>query len=163
MIVGVPKELEPQESRVSVTPHGASELKEAGHEVLVERDAGVGSGFSDDEYDAHGSEICGSTEEIYSRSEMIVKVKEPTDEEISLLRDGVIYSLLRSKHARGGPRHFHPRPEKFNSSLYPCCSKSRSCRRRKGKTGNIDCAQHLQKTDYTQGRGRGVQPGLPAA
>ncbi|MEE9166309.1 MAG: alanine dehydrogenase [Candidatus Neomarinimicrobiota bacterium] len=90
MIVGVPKEIKLQESRVSVTPHGASELKEAGHTVLVEQSAGVGSGFTDEEYAAHGAEICAGIEPVYSRSDMIVKVKEPSEREIALLREGAI-------------------------------------------------------------------------
>lgn len=90
MIVGVPKEIKPQESRVALTPQGVSELTEAGNHVIVETHAGAGSGFSDDQYVSQGGEICNSIQDIYARAELIVKVKEPTREEIALLRDDVM-------------------------------------------------------------------------
>jgi len=90
MIVGVPKEIKPQESRVSLTPHGVLELTEAGHHVIVEHNAGLGSGFSDDNYKTQGAKICVSMEEIYLQSDLIVKVKEPEKKEIALLKDDVI-------------------------------------------------------------------------
>lgn len=90
MIVGVPREIKPQEARVSMTPHGVLELAEAGHRSLVEHDAGIRSGFTDSDYSAQGAEICDTIEEVYARSELIVKVKEPIGKEIGLIRDGVI-------------------------------------------------------------------------
>ena len=90
MIVGVPKEIKAQEMRVALTPHGALELTIAGHEVVVEKDAGAGSGFSDDDYMSQGADIANSSQDIYDRAEMIVKVKEPLDDEISLLCEGKI-------------------------------------------------------------------------
>ena len=90
MIVGVPKEIKPQESRVSLTPHGVLELSDSGHRVLVEQNAGVGSGFSDHDYITQGAEIRKTIQDIYKESELIVKVKEPVDIELSLLRKDVI-------------------------------------------------------------------------
>ncbi|MFQ6675685.1 MAG: alanine dehydrogenase [Fidelibacterota bacterium] len=90
MIIGVPKEIKAQESRVALTPHGALELKLEGHEVLVQTGAGKESGFPDDDYASQGATLCDTIEEIYARSELIVKVKEPQPEEIGLLRDDVI-------------------------------------------------------------------------
>lgn len=90
MIVGVPREIKPQESRVALTPQGTLELRVDGHEVLVETRAGEESGFPDDNYASQGAIICDTREEIYARSELIVKVKEPQEEEIGLLRRDVI-------------------------------------------------------------------------
>ncbi|MFQ6615429.1 MAG: alanine dehydrogenase [Fidelibacterota bacterium] len=90
MIVGVPREIKPQESRVALTPHGALELKVEGHEVLVETGAGDESGFPDEVYTLQGAVICDSLKEIYDRSDLVVKVKEPQPEEIALLREDVI-------------------------------------------------------------------------
>tara|TARA_Y100000031_G_scaffold125315_1_gene141687 strand:+ start:975 stop:2087 length:1113 start_codon:yes stop_codon:yes gene_type:complete len=90
MIVGVPKEIKPQEMRVALTPHGVLELTVAGHDVVVEKNAGAGSGFSDEDYETQGAEIAASLKEVYTRAEMIVKVKEPLTEEISLLSKGKI-------------------------------------------------------------------------
>jgi alanine dehydrogenase len=88
MIIGVPKEIKTEEFRVGLTPHGARELVQAGHTVLVEAGAGVGSGFPDDAYRKAGAATT-SREEVFSRVELIVKVKEPVPPEYPLLREGV--------------------------------------------------------------------------
>ena len=88
MIIGVPKEIKINESRVSLVPSGAEELVSSGHTVLVEKDAGLGSGFSDDMYRKSGAEIINSVPNIFERSDLIVKVKEPQKEEYSLIREG---------------------------------------------------------------------------
>jgi alanine dehydrogenase len=90
MIVGVPKEIKRDEYRVGLLPVGAEELSRAGHRVLVETGAGLGSGLPDDEYLRHGAEIVPSAAEIYGRAEMVIKVKEPQVEERALLRRGQI-------------------------------------------------------------------------
>ncbi|MBN08952.1 MAG: alanine dehydrogenase [Flavobacteriaceae bacterium] len=89
MKIAVPKEIKPQEARVGLTPSGASELISDGHEVAIQKDAGKNSGFSDREYKSFGCVILDSIEQIYSFGEMIVKVKEPTQAE---------YSLIKSNH-----------------------------------------------------------------
>ncbi len=88
MIVGVPKEVKDRENRIATTPGGAQEYVAHGHRVLVERRAGEGSGFSDDEYRRAGAEIVDSPTEVYGRAEMIVKVKEPVAAEYELLQPG---------------------------------------------------------------------------
>jgi alanine dehydrogenase len=88
MIVGVPKEVKNLENRVSTTPGGVSEFVAHGHQVLVERSAGCGSGFSDEEYAAAGAELVDGHAEVFARAEMIVKVKEPVAAEYELLRPG---------------------------------------------------------------------------
>lgn len=90
MIVGVPKEIKPQEGRVGIVPGGVRELVSAGNTVLVEAGAGAGSGFEDAEFDAAGAEVVSSGEDIYARAEMILKVKEPVEAEYPLLRPGQI-------------------------------------------------------------------------
>lgn len=90
MIVGVPKEVKDSEARVSTTPGGVSEYTARGHTVLVERDAGKGSGFSDGEFVRAGAQIVDAADELFARAEMIVKVKEPIREEYGRLRSGQI-------------------------------------------------------------------------
>jgi alanine dehydrogenase len=90
MIVGVPKEIKSDEYRVALLPVGADELTRAGHKVLVEAGAGLGSGLPDRSYVKHGAEIVAAAEEIYGRSDMIVKVKEPQPAERPMLRRGQI-------------------------------------------------------------------------
>ncbi|MHC4414738.1 MAG: alanine dehydrogenase [Planctomycetota bacterium] len=86
MIVGVPTEVKPDEYRVGLRLVGAEMLESQGHTVLVQAGAGLGAGFSDDEYDAAGAEIVPSAEDVWSRAELIVKVKEPQPSEIRLIR-----------------------------------------------------------------------------
>ncbi|MBP6965058.1 MAG: alanine dehydrogenase [Armatimonadetes bacterium] len=88
MIVGTPREIKDNEYRVGLVPAGVELLAKAGHTVLIERSAGVGTGISDEEYRHAGAEIVGGAEEVYSRSDMIVKVKEPLPPEYPLIRRG---------------------------------------------------------------------------
>jgi len=88
MIVGVPKEVKSHEYRVAIVPAGAEALTRAGHTLLVQHGAGEGSGISDSDYIAAGAQIVQSPEEVYRRSEMMVKVKEPLEQEYPLLRHG---------------------------------------------------------------------------
>ncbi len=95
MIVGVPREIKDRENRVSTTPAGVAEYVARGHEVLVEREAGTGSGFSDAEYVAAGATVIDTHETVFERAEMIVKVKEPIAEEYDLLRpDQLLFTYL---------------------------------------------------------------------
>lgn len=86
MIVGVPKEVKDLENRVSTTPAGVFEYLSHGHQVLVERGAGVGSGFSDDDYAATGATLVDGPVAVYGQADLIVKVKEPVAAEFDLLR-----------------------------------------------------------------------------
>ena len=90
MIIGVPKEVKTDEYRVALLPVGAELLTKDGHTVLIEKEAGSGSGFDDRRYSAVGAKIVGTADEIYKRADMIVKVKEPQPAEIARLRDGQI-------------------------------------------------------------------------
>jgi alanine dehydrogenase len=90
MIIGVPKEIKQQEHRVGLVPSTASTLTRRGHEVLVQKDAGLGSGFPDQDYVDVGAKIIATAEEVFKRAEMIVKVKEPLEAEYGLLRKGQI-------------------------------------------------------------------------
>lgn len=90
MIVGAVKEIKSDEYRVALIPSGAAALTRAGHQVLVEKDAGSGSGFMDEDYVKSGARIIDSAAEIFSKAEMIVKVKEPQPGECSMLRPGQI-------------------------------------------------------------------------
>ncbi|MEO1449414.1 MAG: alanine dehydrogenase [Bacteroidota bacterium] len=90
MIVGVPKEIKNNENRVGMTPSGVFELVRNGHTVYIQSRAGEGSGFFDSDYEQVGAEILETIEQVYARSEMIVKVKEPIAEEYDLIREGQI-------------------------------------------------------------------------
>ena len=79
MIIGLPRELKASEDRVGLTPANVSELVNAGHQVLVETNAGEGSGFSDEEYAKAGAEIKATAAEVW-KAEMVIKVKEPLKE-----------------------------------------------------------------------------------
>jgi alanine dehydrogenase len=89
MIIGIPKEIKDNEYRVAITPGGVELLRKLGHTVLVERGAGVGSGFPDIEFNDAGARMV-SQEEIFSDSDMVLKVKEPLPAEYPLLREGLI-------------------------------------------------------------------------
>lgn len=90
MIIGVPKEIKNNENRVGMTPAGVAEMVKRGHRVYVQQTAGLGSGFSDEEYKAAGAELLPSIEAVYAAAEMIVKVKEPIAPEYPLVRPGQV-------------------------------------------------------------------------
>lgn len=88
MIIGIPKEIKPQEYRVGLPPSAAYQLIRRGHEVRVERHAGVGAGFPDAEYEQAGATMVTTHTDVFHRAELVVKVKEPQPEEYGLLRPG---------------------------------------------------------------------------
>ena len=88
MIVGIPKEIKNNENRVSLTPSGARELVQRGHTVYVQHTAGINSGFTDEDYEKAGAHILPSIEDVYGTAEMIIKVKEPSESEYGLVREG---------------------------------------------------------------------------
>ena len=90
MIIGVPKEIKAQEYRVALAPSGVNELRQMGHQVLMEQCAGKGSDFLDEDYRNAGATICHNMQEIYEKAEMVMKVKEPLEEEYPLIRKGQI-------------------------------------------------------------------------
>lgn len=88
MIIGIPKEIKTSEDRVSLTPAGGKALVDSGHKVLIQSDAGLGSGFINEEYQNVGATIIPTIEEVYQKSDMIIKVKEPQESEYALLKEG---------------------------------------------------------------------------
>ena len=102
MIIGVPKEIKNNENRVALTPAGVVAFRKAGHQVVIEKNAGVGSGISNEEYIAAGAEILDTPAEVFTSAEMIMKVKEPLAAEYELFKDGqLLFSYL----------HLAPEPE----------------------------------------------------
>ena len=113
MKVGVPKEIKKQENRVGLVPRSVKEYVRHGHEVRIETGAGAGIGASDDDYRGAGASIIDTAEEIFSTSDMIVKVKEPQPAEWSQLREGqILYTYL----------HLAPDPEQTKGLLDSGCS-----------------------------------------
>jgi alanine dehydrogenase len=95
MIVGILKEIKSEENRVCMTPAGVEVMKMSGHEMLVEKDAGIGSGFNNEAYIQAGAEIVDTPKEIYDRSEMVMHVKEPLPSEYEMIRDGqIVFTYL---------------------------------------------------------------------
>lgn len=102
MNVGIPKERQELEMRVGLTPYGVGLLSHAGHVCYVERGAGEGAGFSDYDYERAGGQIVYSTEEVYRRSDLLLKAMRPTEEELDWLREGQI--LCGFLHLAAAPR-----------------------------------------------------------
>jgi alanine dehydrogenase len=95
MIIGVPKEIKSDENRVSMTPAGVNEFVKMGHRVLLEKRAGLGSGFKDEKYERAGANIVKSASDVFKNAEMIIKVKEPQPNEIEMFREGqILYTFL---------------------------------------------------------------------
>jgi len=95
MIVGILKEIKTEENRVCMTPAGVEIMKHNGHTLLVEKDAGIGSGFDDAAYVEAGAEIVGAAKEIFDRADMVMHVKEPLPAEYELIRDGqIVFTYL---------------------------------------------------------------------
>lgn len=113
MLVGVPKEIKPQEYRVGLVPASTREFVSQGHEVYVETGAGAGIGASDDDYVQAGATIVGSRDDVFSKCEMIVKVKEPQPSEWSLLRENqILYTYL----------HLAPDPDQIDGLCQSGCA-----------------------------------------
>lgn len=90
MIIGVPKEIKNNENRVALTPGGVTQLVAFGHRILIEDQAGVGSGFENEDYKQAGAEIVDNAEKVWANSEMVMKVKEPLPSEYGYFRKGLI-------------------------------------------------------------------------
>ncbi|MCP3942889.1 MAG: alanine dehydrogenase [Desulfobacteraceae bacterium] len=102
MIVGILKEIKPQENRVCMTPSGVDVMKSNGHTVYVEKNAGVGSGFDDNMYIEAGAAILDTPEEVYKNCEMVMHVKEPQPSEYELIRkDQIVFTYLHLAAAKG--------------------------------------------------------------
>ncbi len=95
MLIGVPKEIKNHEYRVAITPSGVVDFIKNGHQVIIEKDAGVGSAIPNDEYEKAGAKIINSADEVWQKADMILKVKEPIKEEYSRLRkDQILFTYL---------------------------------------------------------------------
>jgi alanine dehydrogenase len=95
MIIGVPKEVKNNENRVALTPAGTQELVKRGHTVYVQQYAGAASGFNDDDYKKAGAQILNQAAEIFEKAEMIIKVKEPVEQEYKLIRrDQLVFTYF---------------------------------------------------------------------
>ncbi|MDQ1147249.1 alanine dehydrogenase [Bacillus sp. SORGH_AS 510] len=90
MFIGVPKEIKNNENRVALTPAGVVSFLNAGHKVLIEKDAGIGSGFTNEDYAKAGAEIIETAEQVWTTSDMIMKVKEPLSSEYKYFRQGLV-------------------------------------------------------------------------
>lgn len=105
MRIGVPKEIKNHEYRIGLTPASVNELIAAGHQVLVQRNAGEAIGMSDHDYEAAGAKIAADAAEVFAQSDMIVKVKEPQPEECAMLRPNqILYTYL---HLAADPQQTH--------------------------------------------------------
>jgi alanine dehydrogenase len=95
MIIGVPKEIKQSENRVGLVESGVKAFVREGHKVLIEKDAGLGSGISNELYERAGATIIASKKEVYEKADMIIKVKEPLPEEYTMLRENqILYTYL---------------------------------------------------------------------
>ena len=90
MIIGIPSEIKNNENRVGATPAGVKELVKHGHTVYVQKNAGLGSGYSDAEYEAAGATMLPTIQDVYGIAEMIIKVKEPIEPEYKLIKEGQV-------------------------------------------------------------------------
>ena len=112
MRIGTPKEIKNHEYRVGLTPAGVRELKAHGHEVMIQKGAGLGIGLGDEAYVAVGAEIVDTAEEVFARADMIIKVKEPQAVECRMLRPGqLLYTYL----------HLAPDPEQTKGLVESGC------------------------------------------
>lgn len=101
MIIGVPKEIKEQEHRVGLLPSAVHQLTRRGHSLLIEKNAGLGAGYADEEYTKAGGRIIETAAEVFAHAEMIVKVKEPLKSEYRLLRKGqILFTYLHLAASR---------------------------------------------------------------
>ncbi|WP_282093782.1 alanine dehydrogenase [Epibacterium ulvae] len=113
MKIGCPTEIKPQEFRVGMTPDAARETVQHGHDVLIQKGAGLGAGFTDADYAAAGAVVIDTAEEIFATADMIVKVKEPQAVERKMLREGqLLFTYL----------HLAPDPEQTHDLLASGCT-----------------------------------------
>jgi alanine dehydrogenase len=90
LVIGVPKEIKPEENRIAIVPGGVETLIHRGHRVIIEKGAGLGSGFSDEEYIKAGARISDRRKDVFTEADLVLKVKEPLPEEYGFLRPGQI-------------------------------------------------------------------------
>jgi alanine dehydrogenase len=168
MIIGVPKEIKDRENRVAITPGGVSDLVEAGHRVLVETDAGLGSSFSDAQYQAAGATIVPTAADAWGAA-LVVKVKEPLPAEYDYLRPDLVLFTYLHLAAAGGLTHeltqrgpmgiAYETVELENGGLPLLLPMSDVAGRMATQIG----AHYLEKTQGGTGKLLGGVPGVPPA
>ena len=169
MIVGVPKEIKNNENRVALTPAGTQELVKRGHVVHVQSTAGVGSGFSNEAYMKAGAKMLDDAEEIYKRAEMIIKVKEPIEEEYKFIRkDQLVFTyfhfasyepLTKAMVASGATCLAYETVERLDGSLPLLIPMSEVA----GRMGVQEGAKYLEKPLKGRGILLGGVPGVKPA
>lgn len=169
MIIGVPKEIKNNENRVALTPAGVQELAKHGHQVNVQSTAGLGSGFTDEDYAAAGATILPSIEETYGVAEMIIKVKEPIEPEYKLIKkDQLVFTyfhfasyepLTRAMLASGAVCLAYETVEKADRSLPLLVPMSEVA----GRMSIQEGAKYLEKPSGGRGILLGGVPGVRPA
>jgi alanine dehydrogenase len=101
MKIGVPKEIKDNENRVAMTPTGVTALVGQGHQVFVQKDAGLGSSFTNEDYQAAGAHLLATADEVFGEADMILKVKDPMPEEFGRIREGqLVFTYLHLAASR---------------------------------------------------------------
>ena len=169
MIIGVPKEIKNNENRVGLTPSGASEFIKKGHTVYVQQNAGTQSGFADNDYTEVGAKILEGIKEVYAIAEMIIKVKEPIEEEYFLIRkDQLVFTyfhfassepLTKAMIASGSVCISYETVEDYDKSLPLLIPMSEVAGRMSIQQG----AKFLEKPMTGRGILLGGVPGVPPA
>ena len=133
--VGIPSEVKNNEFRVGITPVGVHELVRRGHDVLVQKGAGLGSSITDEEFVSQGAKILDSADDVWGESDMVMKVKEPVAEEYHRLREGLVlftYLHLAADQpltASSSRARSPPSPTRPCSCRRACCRCSTRCPR----------------------------------
>lgn len=169
MKIGIPKEIKNNENRVGMTPAGVAELTRHGHDVYVQRTAGIQSGFTDEAYVAAGATLLSTIEDVYATADMIVKVKEPIAPEYSLVRKGQLVftyfhfacerELTDAMIASGGICLAYETVQLPDGSLPLLIPMSEVA----GRMATINGAYYLQKTKGGKGKLIGGVPGVEPA
>lgn len=169
MVVGILKEIKPEENRVCMTPAGVELMLAKGQTVLVEQAAGAGSGFSDEDYAAAGAEIVATPAEVYQRSDMVMHVKEPQAQEYDLIGEGQIVftyfhfaaseELTRAMIARGAVCIAYETIEGDNGSLPLLTPMSEVA----GRMAAQQAAKYLERAQGGRGVLLGGVPGVAPA
>ncbi len=169
MKIGIPKEIKNNENRVGMTPAGVAELSRHGHNVYVQRTAGIQSGFTDEAYIAAGATLLPSIEDVYATADMIVKVKEPIAPEYTLIRKGQLVftyfhfacerELTDAMIASGGICLAYETVQLPDASLPLLIPMSEVA----GRMATINGAYYLQKTKGGKGKLIGGVPGVEPA
>jgi len=166
MLIGVPKEIKANENRVALQPVGAELLMQRGHKVIVEKNAGVGSGFADELYVKAGAQVLSTPAEIFSKADMIIKVKEPLPQEYPLIKKGQILftyfhfaaseELTRAMMKSGAVCIAYETIEKADRSLPLLVPMSEVA----GRMASQEGAKYLERTHGGRGLLLGGVPGV---